>query len=96
MEEQEIAAAIGWMLVASGALAVVLSSVFRRHGYTATTAGLLLAILGCLIAGIYGRPWSWLCSRWPVTATTSTGAGLALHRRRNGASDAQQIGTCEG
>ena len=51
MEEQEIAAAIGWMMVASGALAVMLSSVFPRHGYRATTAGLLLALLGLLIAG---------------------------------------------
>ena len=33
MEEQEIAAAIGWMMVVSGALAVMLSSVFPRHGY---------------------------------------------------------------
>jgi hypothetical protein len=32
MDEQEIAAAIGWMLVASGALAVTFSSVFSRHG----------------------------------------------------------------
>jgi ABC-type Mn2+/Zn2+ transport system permease subunit len=51
MEEQEIAAAIGWMMVASGALAVMLSSVFPRHVYRATTAGLLLALLGLLIAG---------------------------------------------
>jgi hypothetical protein len=51
MEEQEIAAAIGWMMVASGALAVMLSSLFSRHGYRATTAGLLLAVLGLLIAG---------------------------------------------
>jgi hypothetical protein len=51
MEEQEIAAAIGWMMVACGGLAVMLSSVFPRHGYRATTAGLLLALLGLLIAG---------------------------------------------
>jgi hypothetical protein len=38
MEEHEIAAAIGWMMVASGALAVMLSSVFPRYGYSATTA----------------------------------------------------------
>jgi hypothetical protein len=46
MEEQEIAAAIGWMMVASGDLAVMLSSVVPRHGYRATTAGPLLALLG--------------------------------------------------
>ena len=51
MEEQEIAAAIGWMMVASGDLAVMLSSVVPRHGYRATTAGLLLALIGLLIAG---------------------------------------------
>jgi len=51
MDEQEIAPAIGWMMVASGALAMVLSSVFSRHGYRTTTAGLLLAFLGLLIAG---------------------------------------------
>jgi hypothetical protein len=51
MDEQEIAAAIGWMMVASGALAVMLSSLFSRHGYRSTTAGLLLALLGLLIAG---------------------------------------------
>ena len=51
MDEHEIAAAIGWMMVASGALAMMLSSVFPRHGYKATSAGLLLALLGLLIAG---------------------------------------------
>jgi hypothetical protein len=51
MDEQEIAAAIGWMMVPSGALAVMLSSLFSRHEYRATTAGLLLALLGLLIAG---------------------------------------------
>jgi hypothetical protein len=51
MDEQEIAAAIGWMMVASGALAVALSSVFARHGYRATTAGLILGFSGLLIAG---------------------------------------------
>jgi hypothetical protein len=38
MREQEVASTIGWMMVASGALAVMLS-------------GLLLALLGLLIAG---------------------------------------------
>ena len=51
MEEHEIAAAIGWMMVASGALAVMLSSVFTRRGYRATTAGLVLGCLGLFIAG---------------------------------------------
>ena len=35
MDEQEIAYAIGWLLVASGFLAVMLSSIFDRHGYKA-------------------------------------------------------------
>ena len=51
MDEQEVASAIGWMMVASGALAVMLSSLFSRYGYRAATAGLLLALLGLLIAG---------------------------------------------
>jgi hypothetical protein len=50
MDEQEIAAAIGWMMVASGALAVMLASL-TRYGYRATTAGLLLGFFGLLIAG---------------------------------------------
>ena len=51
MDEQEVASAIGSLLVTSGALAVMLSSLFSRHGYGATTAGLLLGFLGLLIAG---------------------------------------------
>jgi hypothetical protein len=51
VEEQEIAAAIGWMLAASSALAITFSSVFSRHGYRATTAGLILVCLGRFIAG---------------------------------------------
>ena len=51
MDEQEVAFAIGWLLVVSGALAVTFSSLFSRHGYRATTAGLLLGFLGLLIAG---------------------------------------------
>jgi hypothetical protein len=50
MDEQEIAAATGWMLVASGALAMTLSSLSTLHGYRATSAGLFLALLGLLIA----------------------------------------------
>jgi hypothetical protein len=49
MDEQEIAAAIGWMMVASGALGVMLSSL-TRYGYRATTVALLLAAGGLLIA----------------------------------------------
>jgi uncharacterized membrane protein len=51
MDEQEVASAIGWLMVAGSALAVMLSSLFSRHGYRATTAGLLLGFLGLLIAG---------------------------------------------
>ena len=51
MDEQEIAAAIGWMMVAGGVLAVMLASVFSSHGFRATSAGLLLGLLGLLITG---------------------------------------------
>ena len=51
MDGQEVASAIGWLLVVSGALAVTFSSLFSRHGYRATTAGLFLGFLGLLIAG---------------------------------------------
>ena len=50
MDAQEITAAIGWMMVATAALAMMLASL-TRYGYRATTAGLLLADLGLLIAG---------------------------------------------
>jgi hypothetical protein len=33
MDEQEVAYAIGWLLIASGVLAVTFSSLFSRHGY---------------------------------------------------------------
>jgi hypothetical protein len=65
MEEQEIAAAIGWMLVASGALAVVLSSVFPRFGCRSTSAGLILGGLGLFIAG----------HTWGSCGRTGTDAG---------------------
>ena len=65
MENQEIAAAIGWMMVASGALAVMVSSLSARHGYRATTAGLLLALLGLLIAG---HIWPALAVLWLTLA----------------------------
>ena len=51
MEDSEVIYAIGWSLVAIGALVVLLVILTRRHGYSATTAGLLLAFLGLLIAG---------------------------------------------
>jgi hypothetical protein len=47
MDEQEIAAAVGWMMVASGALAMMLSSLFSRHGYKATPPGFFLASWAC-------------------------------------------------
>jgi hypothetical protein len=50
MDEQEIAAAIGWMMVASAALVVMLASL-TRYGYRATTIGLLFGFVGLLIAG---------------------------------------------
>jgi hypothetical protein len=65
MDEQEIAAAIGWMMVASGALAVMLSSVFPRYGYRATTAGLVLGCLGLLIAGQF---WASVVVLWLTLA----------------------------
>ena len=96
MDEQEIAAAIGWMMVASGALAVMLSSLFSRHAYRATTAGLLLAVLGLLIAGHI-----WAAA--VVLVLTLARYGYYLYVRRSpslpakdGASDAQSIGTAPG
>ena len=50
MDRSEIIYAIGWSMVAIGALAVMLSSL-TRYGYGSTTVGLLLALLGLLIAG---------------------------------------------
>ena len=50
MDEQEIASAIGWIMVASGALAMMLASL-TRYGYRATSVALLLASAGLLIAG---------------------------------------------
>jgi hypothetical protein len=50
MDNQEIAAAIGWMMFASAALAMILASL-TRYGYRTTTVGLLLASAGLLIAG---------------------------------------------
>jgi hypothetical protein len=50
MDDQEITSAIGWMMVASGVLAVMLASL-TRYGYRGTTAGLLLGFFGLLIAG---------------------------------------------
>jgi hypothetical protein len=50
MDDQEIASAIGWLLVASGVLAIMMANL-TRYGYRATTAGLLLGFVGLLIAG---------------------------------------------
>jgi hypothetical protein len=74
MDEQEIAAAIGWMLVASGALAITFSSVFSRHGYRATTAGLILGWVGLFIAGHIWAP-------VVVLALTLARYGYYLYRR---------------
>ena len=51
MDEREVAYAIGWLLVVSGILAVLVVSGFPRCGYRTTTAGLLLIFVGLLIAG---------------------------------------------
>jgi hypothetical protein len=51
MDESEVAYAIGWLLVVSGVLAVLVVSCLPRCGYRTTTAGLLLAFVGFLIAG---------------------------------------------
>ena len=51
MDEREVAYAIGWLLVVSGILAVLVVSCFPRCGYRTTTAGLLLIFVGLLIAG---------------------------------------------
>jgi hypothetical protein len=64
MDEQEIAAAIG----------LTFSSVFSRHGYRATTAGLLLALLGLLVAG---HIWAAVA----VLALTLARYGYYLYRR---------------
>jgi hypothetical protein len=89
MEEQEVAAAIGWIMVASGALAVMLSSLFSRHGYRATTAGLLLALFGLLIAG---HIWAAVV----LLMLTLARYGYYLYVRKDGASDSQSIGTARG
>jgi hypothetical protein len=51
MDEREVAYAIGWLLVVSGILAVLVVSCFPRCGYRTTTSGLLLNFVGLLIAG---------------------------------------------
>jgi hypothetical protein len=96
MDEQEITAAIGWMMVASGALAVMLSSVFPRHGYRATTAGLLLADLGLLIAGHI-----WAAVVLVMLSLARYGYYLYLRRspsppEQDGALDAQSTCTTRG
>jgi hypothetical protein len=64
MDDQEIAAAIGWMMVASGALAMMLASL-TRYGYRATTVALLLASAGLLIAG---HIWAAVAVLWLTAA----------------------------
>jgi hypothetical protein len=64
MDEQEIAAAIGWMMVASAALAMMLASL-TRYGYRATTIALLLAAAGLLIAG---HIWAAVAVLWLTAA----------------------------
>jgi hypothetical protein len=96
MEEQEIAAAIGWMMVAIGALAVMVSSLFSRHGYRATTAGLLLALLGLVIAGHI-----WAAAVVLMLTLARYGYYLYVPRSpslagKDGSSDAQSNGTARG
>jgi hypothetical protein len=64
VDEQEIAAAIGWMMVASAALAMVLASL-TRYGHRATTVALLLAAAVLLIAG---HIWPAVAVLWLTTA----------------------------
>ena len=64
MDEQELAAAIGWMMVASAALALMLASL-TRYGYRATTVALLLAAAGLLIAGHF---WAGVVVLWLTLA----------------------------
>jgi hypothetical protein len=49
--EREVAYAIGWLLVVSGVLAVLVVSCFPRYGYRITTAALLVDFVGLLIVG---------------------------------------------
>ena len=64
MDEQEIAAAIGWMMVASAVFATMVASL-TRYGYRATTVALLLASAGLLIAG---HIWAAIAVLWLTTA----------------------------
>ena len=64
MDEQEIAAAIGWMMVASAAFATMVASL-TRYGNRATTVALLLASAGLLIAG---HIWAAIAVLWLTTA----------------------------
>ena len=73
MDEQDVANAIGWLLVASGVLAGMLASL-TRFGYRATTAGLLLGFVGLLIAG---HAWAAVV----VLALTLARYGYYLYRR---------------
>jgi len=71
MDEQEVAA--DWlMMVASGALAMMLSSLWTRHGYRAISA------LGLLIAGHI-----WAAGALPGLTLARFGYYLYLHRGRH-------------
>jgi hypothetical protein len=74
MDEQEVAYAISWLLVASGVLAVTFRVSSSRQGYRATTAGLFLGFLGLLIAG---HTWAAVV----VLATTLARYGYYLYLR---------------
>jgi hypothetical protein len=73
MDDKEIAAAIGWMMVASGVLAIMMANL-TRYGYRATTAGLLLGFVGLLIAG---HIWAAVVVLWLTLARY----GYYLYRR---------------
>jgi hypothetical protein len=73
MDDQEIASAIGWLLVASGVLAIMMANL-TRYGYRATTAGLLLGLVGLLIAG---HIWAAVVVLWLTLARY----GYYLYRR---------------
>jgi hypothetical protein len=96
MDEPEIGYAIGWMMVASGALAVTFSSVFSRHGYKATTAGLLLALLGLLIAGHIWATAVLVMLTFARYAYYLYLRGPPPPPEKDGASDAQSTSTARG
>ena len=76
MEDSEVIYAIGWSLVAIGALVVLLVSFTRRHGHSVTTVGLLLAFLVLLIAGHL-----WAAGALLGLTVVGYGYYLYLHKR---------------